>query len=420
MTIQGAGILLLASGAEGSQSEGSIVGRQNYNKIPGGTIMPRTGENIYKRKDGRWEGRYIRERIDGKAKYGAVYAHSYRDVKRKLEEAKRKLAEAKIQENTGSGTADTKAGKVSDISGRWLAEAAVTLKKSSYIKYEDILRRYILPEFGETELSEITNRQVIDFANRLCVNGGAKEQGLAPSTAAGILSVMNRVRVYALRQDYTVMFSPECIGFRQKPKDIRVFSLEEEKLLLEYLQEHMDFTGLGVLLCLFTGIRLGELCAMRWDDIYLAEKQMHVRKTMQRLRVKDADNGKTAVMVLEPKSSSSVRIIPLPDVIMGLLKRFYAPGAYVLTGDSSRYMEPRTMQNHFKRILMSCGIRNANFHTTRHTFATRCIELGFDAKSLSEILGHASVSLTLNRYVHPTMALKAENMNRFSGLFAVK
>lgn len=373
--------------------------------------MPRIGENIYKRKDGRWEGRYIRERVNGKARYGAVYARTYRDVKRKLEEAKRKLENGR---RSGAG-----AGNVSEISGQWLAEAAVTLKKSSLNKYEDILRCYILPEFGAVPLSELSNRQVADFINRLCLSGGVRQQGLTAATAAEILSVMNRIRVYAMKQDYTVPFSPECVSLKRKQEEIRVFSLEEETILLKYLQEHMNFINLGILLSLFTGIRVGELCAMKWDDIRLTEKKMHVSKTMQRLRVSQPSGSKTVVKILEPKSASSVRVIPLPDSIMGLLEQFYVPGAFLLTGEDSRYVEPRSMQNHFKRILVSCGISDANFHTTRHTFATRCIELGFDTKSLSEILGHASVAITMNRYVHPTMALKTENMNRFSELFTV-
>lgn len=191
-------------------------------------------------------------------------------------------------------------------------------------------------------------------------------------------------------------------------------------MLLAYIQDHMSYSNLGILLCLFTGIRLGELCAMLWDDIYLTEKQIYVSKTMQRLRVKETHGNRTEVKILEPKSSSSIRIIPLPESIIGTLEKFSVPGTYVLTGDKNHYIEPRTMQNHFKKILISCGIKDANFHATRHTFATRCIELGFDTKSLSEILGHASVAITMNRYVHPTMALKAENMNRFSDLFTVK
>ena len=103
-----------------------------------------------------------------------------------------------------------------------------------------------------------------------------------------------------------------------------------------------------------------------------------------------------------------------------MLKKYHTPGAFLLTCEQDRFVEPRTMQNRFKRILASCDISDANFHAIRHTFATRCIELGFDVKSLSEILGHASVSITMNRYVHPTMALKSKNMNRLSGLFTVR
>ena len=252
--------------------------------------MPRTGENIYKRKDGRWEGRYIRERINGKAKYGAVYARTYRDVKKKLEEAKKSLEE---KERAPAGV-----GKVADICFQWLSEAAVTLKGSSVNKYEDILRCYILPEFGETELSDITNQQIIDFVNRLLVSGGAKERGLAPGTVAEILSVMNGIRIYAMKRNHMVAFSPDCLSLKREQRDIRVFSL--------------------------------------------AEKKMYVKKTMQRLRIRTPEEKRTEVRILEPKSACSIRTIPLPDVIMGLLERFYAPGAFLLTGESKRFMEPRT------------------------------------------------------------------------------
>lgn len=374
--------------------------------------MARTGENIYRRKDGRWEGRYIREHVSGKAKYTSVYAGSYREVRIKLEEAKRRDGEKK--------QTAAKAGKVADVGNGWLSEAATFLKESSRNKYEDILRCYILPEFGESELSEITNQRLIDFTNALLSKGGSKKQGLMPTTVAEILSAMNGIRIYALKKEYTVAFTPECVNLKKEQGVIRVFSLEEERRLLDYLQEHMNLPSLGILLCLFTGIRVGELCAMKWDDIDLFEKKMHVNKTMQRLRTDAEPGSKTRVKILEPKSSCSVRMIPLPDAIMELLKKFHKPGAFFLTGDTRRFMEPRTMQNRFKKVIAACNIQDANFHATRHTFATRCIELGFDVKSLSEILGHASVAITMNRYVHPSMTLKRENMNRFSDLFTVE
>lgn len=375
-------------------------------------FMPRTGENIYKRKDGRWEGRYIKERVDGKARYGAVYARSYKEVKEKLELVKKELAARKPTE--------AMAGKVADIGSRWLSEMAATLKKSSANKYEDILRLYIFPEFGEEELSEITNQRIITFAANLLSGGGAKKQGLSQATVAEILSTMNGIRIYAMKMDLTVAYSTECVSLKREQNDIRVFSLDEEEQLLDYLRKNLDLPALGIIVCLYTGIRVGELCAMKWDDINLTEKRMHVSRTMQRIRVDTAAGKRTEVKILEPKSSCSVRVIPLPDVVVNLLEKFHTPGAFLLTGDNSRYVEPRTMQNRFKKMLSACGIQDANFHATRHTFATRCIELGFDIKSLSEILGHASVSITMNRYVHPTMALKTENMNRFSSLFAVK
>lgn len=369
--------------------------------------MPKTGENIYKRKDGRWEGRYIKHRENGRIKYGSVYARSYKEVKRKLDAVKKQPPAARGE-------------KIAELGERWLSDSVLSLKKTSINKYEDLLRCYILPEFGEKRLSEVSNQCLIDFANGLLSNGGAKNQGLAPATVAEILSAMNSLRVYGLKRDYAVAFSTECVNLKRESPAIRVFSMDEEEQLLDHLLTHMDLSALGILLCLFTGIRVGELCAMKWDDVDLPEKKISVSKTMQRIRVAPLADRKTEIRILEPKSANSVRAIPLPDAVAKLLEAYHKPGTYLLTGHNSRFVEPRTMQNRFKKIIAACGIRDANFHATRHTFATRCIELGFDVKSLSEILGHGSVSITMNRYVHPSMELKRENMNRFSNLFAVK
>ncbi len=369
--------------------------------------MPKTGENIYKRKDGRWEGRYIKSRENGQVKYGSVYARTYTEVKRKLEYAKSKKHAPKC-------------GKVADIGRQWLLDSSVSLKKASINKYEDILRQYILPEFGDTELSDVTNQRLIRFANGLLASGGTKKQGLSPATVAEIMSAMNGIRVYAMKRDYTVPFSVECVSLKREAADIRVFSMEEQEQLVYYLRENMDLSALGILLCLFTGIRLGELCALKWEDINLVERKISVSKTMQRIRINTDKGRKTEVRILEPKSSNSARVIPLPDPIAGLLEQYHVPEAYLLTGNKYHFVEPRTMQNRFKRKVAACGIQDANFHATRHTFATRCVELGFDVKSLSEILGHGSVTITMNRYVHPSMELKRENMNLFSNLFAVK
>ena len=177
---------------------------------------------------------------------------------------------------------------------------------------------------------------------------------------------------------------------------------------------------MGILICLFTGLRIGEICALRWSDISLDEQYIHIHQTMQRIQTKDDEKSKTSVVILTPKSSCSIRRVPIPDNLLYLMTEFQAPeNAFLLTGKEKKYMEPRTLENHFKTIINLCSIDKANFHALRHTFATRCVELGFDVKSLSEILGHASVNITLNRYVHPSMELKKRNMNMLSEIFSV-
>lgn len=140
---------------------------------------------------------------------------------------------------------------------------------------------------------------------------------------------------------------------------------------------------------------------------------------MQRIQTPGGSN-KTKILIAEPKSQCSIREIPITKTLKDLLKLYRDDEGYVLTGKRDIFVEPRTMQNRYKTILKTCGISNANFHTLRHTFATRCIEVGFDIKSLSEILGHANVSITLNRYVHPSMELKQKNIDKLSCLYAVK
>lgn len=309
-----------------------------------------------------------------------------------------------------------KAGSVSKVSTLWLEEVSPDLKESSIIKYEDILRSYILPIFGDKELSDITNENLLCFVKDLRTTGGIRRNGLAPSTVSEVVTTLNALRVYALRRDQTILFDPECVCIKKDKQNIRVFSIPEENLLISYLKENLTPIHLGILICLYTGIRIGELCALKWNMIDLSEKTMCIGCTMQRIRVSGKEH-KTEVKIIEPKSTHSRRTIPLPDVLVPLLGKYYTPGAFLLSGNSEKYVEPRCLQKRFKTILKKCGIEPANFHATRHTFATRCVELGFDIKSLSEILGHSGVTITMNKYVHPTMDLKKTNMNRLPEQF---
>lgn len=174
----------------------------------------------------------------------------------------------------------------------------------------------------------------------------------------------------------------------------------------------------GTLLTLMTGLRIGELCALQSKDNSLEEKTLRVSKTMQRIKNQDS-HPKTKVVVTSPKSEKSNRIIPLSDWLVLLCKKMLSSDseAYLLSACADLIVEPRIMQNEVKKYGKACGIDNLHFHKLRHTFATRCVEENFDIKSLSEILGHQSVQITLERYVHSSMEFKRSNMEKMNKIF---
>lgn len=373
--------------------------------------MPRKGENIFKRVDGRWEGRFIKNHTGGKAVYGYVYGKSYKEVKEKKSEAIAKLSTkpARFSESMAPPTVET-------IAIKWLDDLKAVRKSSTIVKYQYQLESHIIPYLGICRIDEVSNDDIVAFSNHLLT-----KKSLAPKTVSDILSRMKSIRKYAVIHGYSVGFHPECITIPQTNEEIRVLSFAEEEALLDYLWAHPDLTSLGILVCLFTGIRIGELCALMWSDISLSEKELHIKRTLQRLKNLDENaEKKTYISIDEPKSKCSIRTVPIPDNIIDALHRAYVSDGYLLTGSIHRFVEPRTMENRFKNILTACGIADANYHALRHSYATRCIEAGVDIKALSEMLGHANVNITLNRYVHPTMQFKHENVKKLSELFVVK
>lgn len=381
--------------------------------------MSRRGENIYKRKDGRWEGRYIKKRINGKVKYGYVYAKTYKEVKEKLNTiSDMPVKKEDVVEQIANPHAVTEFGTAATA---WIETLKPQLKESSIVKYTNILTTYLFPVYEKKAVESITRENVVDYSNELLQSGGRKGDGLSPKTVISIISVLKSVFEYASQYGNCTVADINRISIKQPQKPMRILTRTEQQKLSKHLCEDLTLTNLGILICLYTGIRVGEICALKWEDISFDEQYLYVHKTMQRLQNKGGDKRKTAILISEPKSECSIRKIPLPDEIFQLIVTAKRPGnTYFLTGLVHTYVEPRTLQNRFKSVIKACNIKDANFHALRHTFATRCIELGFDAKSLSEILGHASVNITLNRYVHPSMELKLKNMNMLSDLFAVK
>lgn len=429
--------------------------------------MPRKGENIYKRKDGRWEGRYIKSRtLEGKAKYGYVYARSYRETKVKLaraissgnktfneETAEKKAAAAEMfieetdlrkkmefQDNLSESEktatiketiikeeteTKNKSKLFQEIADEWLQIIQPQIKESTSNKYQNILSTYILPVFGKSPLESITQDSIENYCNTLLISGGKKGTGLSAKTVSDILSVMRSIFRFAAKKGIPLSCDTSSVQVKQTPKEMRVLSRSEQERLCQYLYSDLTARNIGILICLFTGLRVGELCALQWKDISLGEQTIHVCQTMQRIQDRSNSDRKTKIVVTAPKSVCSVRTIPISQELVQIITDFqsgfpFNQSSYFLTGSSQKYIEPRIMQKHFKQVLQKCSIAPANYHALRHTFATRCVELGFDVKCLSEILGHASVNITMNRYVHPSIELKRENMQKLSSLFTVK
>lgn len=381
--------------------------------------MSRRRENIYKRKDGRWEGRYIKAYENRKPKYGYVYAKTYKSVKEKLISA-REATHIILCAQTAIN--DSENFLFESVALSWLGSIEQKIKKSTLVKYTNLLNNYIISSFGNHPIQDISRTDVESFCSELLVSGGKKGEGLAPKTVSDILSVMKNVFVYAENCKELQIANIRNIIIKQTAKTMRVLSMQEQKKLDIFLRSNISCSNLSILLSLYTGIRIGELCALKWGDIDFENQCFTINKTLQRIQNKDADlsEPKTTLIITEPKSICSIRKIPFPDDICKLiLEHKCEPDKYFATG-TEHYVEPRTMENRFNAVLKRCNINKANFHALRHTFATRCIELGFDVKSLSEILGHASVNITLNRYVHPSMEAKKKNMNMLSDLFAVK
>lgn len=269
--------------------------------------MPRKGENIYKRKDGRWEARYRKEMsVNGKVVYGYLYARTYREVKGKLYNV---LSEK--QEYVEKNTSDSEI--FLEIALEWFDYVQIRVKESTGNKYERILNKYILPVYGQKKTECITHEFIENGCNRLLQSGGKKGTGLSPKTVSDILSVLRSILKFAGKKNKKIVCDGKSIQIKQKNTQMRVFSVTEEKRLCQYLCENISPCNIGILLCLFTGLRVGEVCALKWEDISLTEQTLYVRHTLQRVSNKEnTESGKkTKVILTSPKSACSIRTIPL-------------------------------------------------------------------------------------------------------------
>ncbi len=292
---------------------------------------------------------------------------------------------------------------ISQIASEWLNVNQNSFKRSTYQTYKCIIGKYIVnSSLDNVYLEEVNLSQHILFSEQLL------NDGLAPKTVNDIILILNALLKYASKYfNIEVVFAPYV---KEIKKEMRVLSVSEQNLFEKYLYKDMDNFKFSALIALYTGIRIGELCALQWKDIN--NGTIKIDKTLHRLK---GENGKSAIFIDSPKTFHSIRTIPIPLFLNNIIEsRRSNPENYVIANEFIKIVEPRLMQIKFKKMTEECNLENVTFHTLRHTFATRCVECGFDIKSLSEILGHADVKTTLNKYVHSSMELKQANMNKLN------
>lgn len=365
--------------------------------------MAKRGLNIYKRKDGRWEGRYKNGYTsDGKPKYSSIYGKSYTAVKEQLEKKR-----ADVLNNTVCQCKCT----VGEIIENWLADIRNKIKESTLSNYTMKLKKHILPCYARVKYERLTADDINAFISQKF------SEELSEKYISDIIVLLKSVAKFAQRR----------YGYANKIEYVtlpKIMHFSERKLLSDAEQEHFKTTllknptnaNIGMLLAATTGIRIGELCALKWEDIDLEKSIITVRQTVQRIM---KNGGGTRLAVTPPKSRTSAREIPLPDFIVPYLKNIQTDSHCFMLSGNTKIVEPRTMQYRFKSVLKHADIPYVNFHALRHMFATNCAAIGFDMKTLSEILGHSSVQITLNRYVHSSIERKKTCMKLFSDSFCV-
>ncbi len=308
-----------------------------------------------------------------------------------------------------------------EISAKWIKTYSMNFKESTYIRYRALISHYLMPTFQLYRVSEITEDEVRNFCNQIETHGKNDGSGLSPKMLSDILSVLRRILRYAQLQNIHVDTMIFDIKIKLERKPLEILSWSEQQVLQKYLSDHLDSLNLGIILCLFTGIRVGELCALTWEKISLSDKTICICQTIQRIQERNPEGRKTHIIIASPKSNSANRMIPISSILFELLKKYpLRQTGYFLSGSTSKIIEPRRVQYRFHKILKECGIDRKNFHILRHTFATRCVEANIDIKTLSEILGHSSVNITMNRYVHPSLSLKRDSMERLADWLSVK
>lgn len=298
---------------------------------------------------------------------------------------------------------------------KWLEEKKNYVKESTYCNYRTILINHLIPELGKYCVLSINSNEIQKIMLKWSNNGRLDGRGgLSNKSIKDMIVVLKMCLRDAQIDESQIKNRGGSLHPDKGKKDPNLFALSEQSynLYINAILKDLKPESLGILMCLYTGIRIGELCALQWSDINMEERLISVTKTIQRIYLKSWESkGKTYINISKPKSLKSERIIPISDAVYKILQQFRMDDSvYVITG-KEKFIEPRLYRKHYKNFIEQNSLEYIKFHGLRHTFATRCIRAGADYKTVSELLGHASVNLTLNLYVHPHLEEKRKCVN---------
>ena len=331
--------------------------------------MARKGENIRKRSDGRWEARIIIGYYEetGKAIYKSVYGKTYTEVRNKKNlYIQNDLLSAK-QNRFLSPASDM---KFNNLLEEWLSVKKMNVKESTYAKYFHLIHMHICPSFDSLSLNELNNQVIDNFRQEKLMNGKLNGHGgLSPKTVSDLLSIISQAVQFGRERGYMDQHNLIIHYPKQTKPQIQILSKQQQKTLESYLFLHKDTICAGILLSLYTGLRIGEVCGLRWEDIFLDESLIYIRRTLMRIQETDAKcKKKTKILIDKPKSDCSIRIIPIPSFLLPYLTELKkAPSCYFLTG-TCQYMEPRVYSQKYRHIMKLCDLEEFNYHSLRHPY----------------------------------------------------
>lgn len=296
---------------------------------------------------------------------------------------------------------------ISEISTLWKNDKKQYVKKSSFAAYALLIENHIVPAFGK--LQTVKEQDVQTFVLQKL------ENGLNQKTVKDILIVLKMILKFGAKHNW-IIYQPFDIQFptNHNTYQIEVLSRTHQKKIMQHTKAHFTFRNLGIYICLSTGIRIGEVCALTWSDLDTDTGVVKICKTIQRIYTIEKTTKKTELIIDSPKSKNSIREIPMSRELLQLLKplkKIMNPTFFVLT-NNEKPTEPRTYRSYYKKLMTELDIPALKFHGLRHSFATRCIESKCDYKTVSVLLGHSNISTTLNLYVHPNMEQKKKTINQ--------